>query len=102
MPEVEKFKFSHREVLEALLKKQGIHEGLWQMVVTFGLGGVNAGENPESVSPAAVVAVQAIGIDRIEPGNPLANTAVVVDAALVNPATDSTSPAQPSSRSSGA
>lgn len=77
------YKFSHQEVVEALIKQQGLHEGIWMLSVQFGIGGLNI-HNPETktdLSPAAVVPIVAIGLAKKDALNPLA-----LDAAVVNPA----------------
>ncbi len=74
--------FSHAEVVECLLKKEGIHSGLWGLAVSFGFGAANVSskENPEHYLPAAIVPIAEIGIQEFDkPSN------LTVDAAKVNP-----------------
>lgn len=93
MGEVKTYTFDHREVAEALIKKENVHEGLWGIYVEFGIAGANVafgiGSGRPSVSvmpdddnivPAAVVPVLKLGIQRFEKPNRL-----TVDAAQVNP-----------------
>jgi hypothetical protein len=83
MAEARQYIFSHKEVAEALVKQQGIHEGLWGIYIEFGIGAANIGATPEgdNVVPAAIVPIQKMGIQRFdEPSN------LTVDAAEVNPA----------------
>ena len=82
MADVKQITFSHREVAEALVKDQGIHEGLWGIYVEFGIQGANISTDPESKNllPAAVVPVLKLGIQRFGEENQL-----TVDAAQVNP-----------------
>jgi hypothetical protein len=82
MPEASSYIFKHREVVELLIKKAGVHEGNWMLLVTFGFGAGNMGPMPEEMSPGAFVAVTSIGIQQAPPDAPAALT---VDAALVNP-----------------
>ena len=61
MPEVSQFTFKYQEVLEALIQKAGLHEGKWQLVMSFGLAAMNMGPNeaslfPEQPSPLAALA----------------------------------------------
>lgn len=80
MAEATQFTFSHREVVEALIKKQDIHEGLWALYVEFGLGAGNVGPDENALNPAAIVAVGKIGLLKAEtPSN------LTVDAAIANP-----------------
>jgi hypothetical protein len=72
--------YKHSELVTALIKHQGIHEGLWQLSITFGFAAANVGENPESLNPASVTQIAAIGI---RPADSLSN--IAVDAAAVNP-----------------
>jgi len=72
--------FSYKEVAEALLKTQEIHEGIWGLFIKFGISGANIGPGPDSLSPAAIVPVLQIGLQKFESENNLS-----VDAAKVNP-----------------
>ena len=80
MAESTQIVFKHREVVEALLKKQGIHAGIWGLYVKFGIQGANIGPSADQLLPAAVVPILEIGLQRFEEENSLA-----VDAAKVNP-----------------
>ncbi len=62
------------------MKKQGIHEGIWGIYIRFGIKGANIGEQSGDLSPAAIVPVLDIGIQRFENESNL-----TVDAAQVNP-----------------
>jgi hypothetical protein len=86
MSETKVINFDFKEIVELLVKKQGIHEGYWQFTVEFGLGAANLGPSSAELRPAAVVAVAKIGITRVDE---LTNLAV--DAAVVNPAPGSKS-----------
>jgi hypothetical protein len=82
MAEAQNYIFSFKQIAAALVKEQGIHEGLWAIYVEFGLGAghIPAGLNTEAVVPAAVVPIVKMGIQRAEQPTPL-----TVDAAEVNP-----------------
>ena len=80
MAETKQIAFTHKEIVEALLKQQGIHEGIWTLSVEFGLGAANIRASDDSLLPAAIIPVVKIGIQRAERVNNLS-----VDAAQVNP-----------------
>ncbi len=88
MSEVKIYKFSYKEVAEALVKKQKIHEGLWAIYVQFGLQAGNVpfparSDDPmveETAIPSAIVPILSIGIQRVDKG-----TMLSVDASVVNP-----------------
>jgi hypothetical protein len=82
MAEAQNYIFSFKQIAEALVKAQGIHEGLWAIYVEFGIGAghIPAGLNTETILPAAVIPIVKMGIQRAEQPTPL-----TVDAAEVNP-----------------
>jgi len=82
MAETTQIVFKHTEVVEALLKKQGIHAGVWGLYVRFGLSAANVGASGADLMPAAIVPLLEIGLQKFEQENNLA-----VDAARVNPQT---------------
>ena len=71
---------SHKMVVEALVKLNGLHEGIWGLFVRFGIGAINAGENEQQLVPAAIIPVVEIGLQKFEK-----ETNISVDAAKVNP-----------------
>jgi hypothetical protein len=80
MAEVTQISFKHSEIVELLIKKQGIHEGIWGMFVKFGLTASNIGPTETDVTPAAIVGVLEIGLQKFEK-----ETNIALDAAKVNP-----------------
>lgn len=80
MAEPTQIVFSYKEVAEALLKTQNIHEGIWGIFIKFGISAANVGPTPDSLAPAAIVPVLQIGLQKFEQENNLS-----IDAALVNP-----------------
>lgn len=80
MPEPTQITFTHKEAVTALLKAQGIHEGIWALLVNFGLKAMNVGATEDDLQPSAIVPVLNIGLQRVEKVNN-----VSVDAAEVNP-----------------
>jgi hypothetical protein len=81
MAETSQIIFSHKEVVEALIKQEGIHEGIWGLWIKFGIQGANVGAGPTNLVPAAIVPVLEIGLQKFEEVTNLS-----VDAAEVNPA----------------
>lgn len=83
MAEATQFMFEHQEVAELLVKKQGLHEGLWMISIEFGQTAVTIPTSPDgkTLQPAALNIVQRIGLKKHE-GAP---TNLTVDAAEVNP-----------------
>lgn len=80
MPEATQIGFSYKDVVEALIKKGDLHEGLWALNVNFGLQATNIGPGEADLRPAAVVAILGIGLQKAEK-----ETNLTVDAAKVNP-----------------
>lgn len=73
--------FSFEEIAEALIKKQGIHQGFWGLYVEFGIGAMNAGPTSDELKPTAMVPIMALGLQTFE-----VKTNLSVDASVVNPA----------------
>ena len=80
MPEIANIVFTYKEVVTALLKEQGIHEGVWALFVRFGLNAANVGGNEDEVRPTAMIPVLEIGLQKAEK-----ETNIAVDAGKVNP-----------------
>jgi len=80
MAEPTQIMFTYKEVVTSLLKQQGIHDGIWSLSVSFGISAINAGPSAAELSPAAVIPLMAIGIQRGTDVNNLS-----VDASVVNP-----------------
>ncbi len=81
MAEATRITFTYQEIAESLVKKQGIHEGLWGIFINFGLTAANLGiSGTDTVMPTAIVPVQEIGIQKFDKPNSL-----TVDASVVNP-----------------
>jgi len=97
MPEASQtYTYTHREFAEILVKQQGIHQGLWGLYVEFGIGGVNVVNSTDgAMSPAAIVPITKIGIQRFPEAN-----SMTVDAAVVNPVAEQVA-SQPDSTGDG-
>ena len=81
MPETRIIEFKHKELAEAMVRFQNIHDGFWGIYIKFGIQGANiASGTGNDLIPAAIVPVVNIGIQKFEKENNL-----TVDAAKVNP-----------------
>ncbi len=80
MAESTQIAFKHTEIVELLLKKQDIHEGIWGLFIKFGLGASNVGPTDSDLNPAAIIAILEIGLQKFEK-----ETNISVDASKVNP-----------------
>ncbi len=80
MVEATQYVYKAKELTALLIKEQGIRKGLWQLLVNFGFGAANVGQTEADVSPAAIVTVMGIGIQKVPEKTP-----ITVDAAEVNP-----------------
>ena len=80
MSEPTQITFSYKEIAEALVKQNGIHQGIWGLYVKFGIKAANIGENEDALRPAAIIPILDIGLQKFDKVNSLS-----VDAAKVNP-----------------
>lgn len=80
MPETKNIVFTHKEVVEALIRYGNINEGLWGLYIEFGIAGANVGPGPSDLNPAAIVPVLKIGLQKSDTA-----TSLTADAAAVNP-----------------
>jgi len=80
MGEPSQMTFSYKEVAEALVKKQGIHEGIWGLFFKFGMSASNMGPNENDLKPAVLIPLLEIGLQKFDKENNLS-----VDAAKINP-----------------
>lgn len=74
------YRFELREVLLALIRQQGLHDGIWALGVEFGFGAANFGETKESACPTAFAQIKNLGLTRVKAEGPLA-----IDAGKINP-----------------
>jgi hypothetical protein len=88
MPEIGNIIFSYKEVVIALLKAHGIHEGKWALFVRFGLNAANIGESDTDLRPTAVIPLLELGLQKAEK-----DTNISVDAAVANPKQQTTTSA---------
>lgn len=80
MPEISQITFSYRDLVEILVKQQDLHEGIWGLVLKFGIQATNIGPNDHDLKPAAIIPVLEIGLQKMDK-----ETNLTVDAAKVNP-----------------
>lgn len=87
MAEATQYLFDYKEVLEELIRKQGIHEGRWRLIFELGFvaTSMNTPESPDGAAvalrPAGIVLIQKVGISRTEEQS----NNLTVDASVVNP-----------------
>ena len=74
------FMFTHKELATVLVKAQELHEGMWMLSVQFGMAASNVRESENELSPAAIIPLLRVGLQKSEKMNNL-----TVDAAEVNP-----------------
>ena len=98
MPEVNQIFFKYQELVEVMIKKAGLHEGRWQLVMALGLTGANMGPSSADMVPGAAVAITGVGLQKATPESP---ESLTLDAAKVNPA-PSTGRERPSTQSPAA
>ena len=60
MVEVTQYSFSWPEVTEALLKKQGIHEGEWTAILEFAINAGVVGQGPADAKPGMMVVANGV------------------------------------------
>jgi hypothetical protein len=80
MPEPEHVTFTHRDIAELLVRKAGINEGFWGLLLQFGIAGANLQDPQGQVMPAAIVPVLKIGIQKFDQPSSL-----TVDASKLGP-----------------
>jgi hypothetical protein len=64
MAEASTYSFDLNEVTTALIKHQGIHDGLWILAVEFNFGAALVGQTKEAMRPSAVVQVNKLQLVR--------------------------------------
>jgi hypothetical protein len=87
MAEVNQYTFTHRELIELLIKKADVHEGEWGLVLNMSVATGVMGPTPEQAAPGIMVTIPNIGIQRTPPGAPQGPANISVDAEKVNPKT---------------
>jgi len=80
MADVGIYNFSYQEVVEALIKHQGLHEGIWQLSPGLSMNASNLGPNANNLRPTVMISIGPIGLLKVNQ-----ETNLTVDAAKVNP-----------------
>jgi hypothetical protein len=80
-----------KEVLTALIKQNGVHEGIWVLGVEFGFGAGSFSSDNKIASPTAFAQILKIGISRVEVEGPQ-----TVNASIINPKLKKTKKQTPS------
>ncbi|AGX88413.1 hypothetical protein Cenrod_2354 [Candidatus Symbiobacter mobilis CR] len=70
-----------KEVAELLVKKYGLHEGLYDLLLEYQFAFGNFGPTPAQITPGAMIGLAKLGLTRVDKLGPL-----TVNAAQVNPA----------------
>jgi len=83
MADVATYTFDLKEATIALIKQQGLHEGVWFIGVEFNLGAGMTGQGPDDIKPSAILQINRLQLARVPPDSP--TFAVGVDASEVNP-----------------
>jgi hypothetical protein len=79
------FFYDYKEIVENLIKAQGLHEGLWRLVFDLGLSGTNVNvlqDGKTTLTPTGMVLIQRIGIVQVQASE---LNDLTVDAAVCNP-----------------
>jgi len=72
MPEAEHIVYTHKELVELMLRDRGITSGHWAIFFKFRLLGANlVGTDEAEMKPAAVTFIEAVGIQRVDQPMPL-------------------------------
>lgn len=82
MGEPTEFLFDYKEVAELLVKKQDLHEGIWELRFHFGLNAGCVGPSDDHLTPTAFVGIVKVSLALAEK-----ETNMSVNAAKVNPTT---------------
>jgi len=72
--------YTLQQIGEMLIKQEGIHKGLYNVICEFQIGVGGVGPNPESLTPGVSVGVASIGIMKVDTAGPL-----TINAADLNP-----------------
>lgn len=91
MPDAQpQFLLSHKDLAALLVRENEIHEGLWEVAFEFQIAIGTMGPSPEQVCPGAMFNVHRVGLNKVSQ-----QTALSIDAAVVNPAPDITRSTKP-------
>lgn len=65
MPDVSQYTFTHKEIVELLVKKTGVTDGKWQLMINFGFSAGNVGADDKTLHPSGIVSVVNVGIQKV-------------------------------------
>ena len=82
------YTFDLKQATVALIKEQGLHEGLWTLGFEIVVGAGSFGPTPAEAKPSAFMQINKLQLIRQSEGSTEAANAV--DAAIVNPTPPST------------
>jgi hypothetical protein len=83
MADPTQYSFELVEVLEALIKQQGLSSGEWTLAVEFNFTAIMAGQAPSDVKPSALIQVSRIQL--VQAGAATTPGLPIRDASKVNP-----------------
>ena len=66
MAEATQYTFAYKEIAEMLVKHAGVTEGIWGLYARFGLQAANVGAGDDTLTPAAIVGLVELGIQKVE------------------------------------
>jgi hypothetical protein len=89
MADPTQYKFTLKEVATALVKEQGIHEGLWRVEFEFVLGAGMFGPTSAESKPGGFIQINNMQLSRQAADSK--DSVSTVDAAVVNPASEQVS-----------
>lgn len=81
MAETTQVMFSHQDLVKLMLKSQNIDSGHWILAANFGFSAMNAGQvdGGSDISPAALIMVQKLGMQRVDAPTPFSVDATKLD-----------------------
>jgi hypothetical protein len=83
MADIAQYNFEFKEAAAALIKHQGLHEGLWMVGFEISLGAGNFGPTPADAKPGAFMQISRMQL--IRQAADAESNPNVVDAAKINP-----------------
>jgi hypothetical protein len=87
MAEATQYQITNKELVELIIRRQGIHDGIWMLAINFGFAPGNFGPTETQMNPGIAVVVQQFSILRVALDQPPPPPSITVDASIVNPPT---------------
>ena len=66
MADASQYMFPLKEVTEILIRRQGLKDGIWQIIFQFGLTGAVLPSPTGEATPAAIVPVLSVGLQKVD------------------------------------